>query len=161
PPNTTSHIQPLDQGIIANFKRHYRHYYIMGYLCPAIEAGKSPNKITMFPALEFCVQAWNAVTPRTISRCFRHAGFINPAIPQNTPEEDEEENLPLAVLAERLTTLANIPHTTDDVEQVLSEIEVIANDTCGALTDQEIVNEVLQEAGNVPAIHSEPDDEET
>ena len=24
PPNTTSHTQPMDQGIIANFKRHYR-----------------------------------------------------------------------------------------------------------------------------------------
>ena len=25
PPNTTSHTQPMDQGIIANFKRHYRY----------------------------------------------------------------------------------------------------------------------------------------
>ena len=48
PPNTTSHIQPMDQGIIANFKRHY---YIMAFVCPAIEAGRSPEKIRIFPAL--------------------------------------------------------------------------------------------------------------
>ena len=48
PPNTTSHIQPMDQGIIANFKRHYRHYDIMAFMCPAIEAGRSPDKITIF-----------------------------------------------------------------------------------------------------------------
>src|SRR5438128_3568408 len=28
PPNTTSKIQPMDTGIIAAFKRHYRHYQI-------------------------------------------------------------------------------------------------------------------------------------
>ncbi|CAL4178221.1 unnamed protein product [Meganyctiphanes norvegica] len=29
-PNTTSHSQPLDQGILANFKSHYRHMYTLG-----------------------------------------------------------------------------------------------------------------------------------
>ena len=28
PPNATSHLQPLDQGIIKNFKMHYRKYMI-------------------------------------------------------------------------------------------------------------------------------------
>ena len=71
--------------MIANFKLHYRHYYIMTFLCPAIEAERSPDKITMFPTLEFAVQAWNNVTSRTIARCFRHAGFINPAVPHKYP----------------------------------------------------------------------------
>ena len=161
PPNTTSHIQPMDQGIIANFKRHHRHYYIMAHLCPAIEAGRSPDKITMFPALEFCVQAWNNVTARTIARCFRRAGFINPAVPQNTPEEEEEENLPLAVLAERLTTVAQLPHTPEDVDRVLNEVEDVAYDTCGALTDQEIVNEVTLDAdGEALPDHEEIDEDQ-
>ena len=30
PPNTTSHSQPMDQGVIANFKHHYHFLYTMG-----------------------------------------------------------------------------------------------------------------------------------
>ena len=44
PPNTTSHTQPMDQGIIANFKSHYWHIYTLGHMCPALEAGKKPIK---------------------------------------------------------------------------------------------------------------------
>ena len=121
----------------------------MAFLCPAIEAGRSPDKITIFPALEFAVQAWNNVTARTISRFFRRAGFINPETIPNTPEEEEEDNLPLAVLAEKLSSV-NMPHTPEDVERILGEVEDHANDTCGTLTDQEIVNEVNQDFGGEP-----------
>ena len=66
PANTTSHVQPLDQGIIANFKRHYRYLYTMNWLCPAIEEGETLSKISMRPALQYCVKAWGMVTPRTL-----------------------------------------------------------------------------------------------
>ena len=39
PANTTSHTQPLDQGIIANTKCKYRHMYALGHLIPALNAG--------------------------------------------------------------------------------------------------------------------------
>ena len=48
------------------------------------------------------IQASDLVTPRTIARCFRHAGFKHPGVTENTPEEDEEEDLPLVQLATRL-----------------------------------------------------------
>ena len=66
PPNTTSHTQPLDQGIIANMKSHYRHLYTLGHLLPAMEA-KVPSKYNLFDALDFINQAWRLVTPRTIA----------------------------------------------------------------------------------------------
>ena len=50
-----------------------------------------------------------------------------------------------------------MPHTPDDVDQVLNEVENIANDTCGALTDQEIVDEVT---GNGDAAAGSPDGED-
>lgn len=42
PPNTTSLIQPLDAGIIANFKLHYRRMY-MNRLVPQVQPGSTED----------------------------------------------------------------------------------------------------------------------
>ena len=125
PPNTTSHSQPMDQGVIANFKRHYRFLYTMGYLCPAVESGKK-LQFNILNALKVVVQAWDMVTPRTISRCFRKAGFSNVAA--LTPEEEEEEDLPLSELARRLNSAGQLTEvgrqsTVDSLEHVLRKDE--------------------------------------
>lgn len=41
-PNTTSLIQPMDQGIIANFKRHYRSL-VLWHLIADIDASDAPG----------------------------------------------------------------------------------------------------------------------
>ena len=52
PPNTTSHWQPLDQGIIASFKLQYRRLWI-SYMLRQYEADKDPNKtITLLKAIQ-------------------------------------------------------------------------------------------------------------
>ncbi|PQM43520.1 hypothetical protein VC83_09647 [Pseudogymnoascus destructans] len=43
PPNTTSHWQPLDQGIIASFKLGYRKQWI-NYMLRQLKANKNPTK---------------------------------------------------------------------------------------------------------------------
>ena len=139
PPNTTSHTQPLDQGIIANMKSHYRHLYTLGHLLPAMEAGVR-STYNLFDALGVVTQAWGLVTPRTIARCFRRAGFKHPNITEPTPEEDEEENLPLTQLATRLTSVG-IPCDTAEVNRILTEEEGLQ--THGISTDDEIANAVL------------------
>ncbi|CAL4069779.1 unnamed protein product, partial [Meganyctiphanes norvegica] len=142
PPNTTSHTQPLDQGIIANFKSHYRHMYTLGYLCPAMEAGKPPA-FNLFDAIQVAAQAWSMVTPRTIARCFKRAGFKHPAVTEPTPEEEEEENLPLAQLAARLTCVG-IPCDTADADRILTEDDGLQTH---AISEEEIDNELLTPVG--------------
>ena len=139
PPNTTSHTQPMDQGIIANMKSHYRHLYTLGHLLPAMEA-KVRCTYNLFDALDVVSHAWSLVTPRTIARCFRRAGFKHPNITEPTPEEEEEENLPLAQLATRLTDVG-IPCDTTDVNRILTEDEGLQ--THGISTTDDIVNNVL------------------
>ena len=80
------------------------------------------------------------LTPRTIARCFRRAGFKHPNITEPTPEEDEEENLPLAQLATRLTGVG-IPCDTVEVNRILTEDEGLQ--THGISTDDEIANGIL------------------
>ena len=41
------------------------------------------------------LQAWDLVTPMTITRCCRHAGIKHPGGTGSTHDEDEEECLPL------------------------------------------------------------------
>jgi hypothetical protein len=73
PPNTTSKIQPMDGGVIHAFKCYYRRLMLTHQIC-LLEAG-NPTNINLLQALRFCNQAWDRITPETISNCFRHCGF--------------------------------------------------------------------------------------
>ena len=48
------------------------------------------------------LHAWDLVTPMTITRCCRHAGFKHPGGTGSANDEDEAECLPLVQLAARL-----------------------------------------------------------
>lgn len=78
PPNTTSVCQPLDQGVIQNFKVHYRTAIIKNLL-PSInfvDSAKTLIKtVNVLDALYFIKQSWEKVTPKTIENCFGKAGF--------------------------------------------------------------------------------------
>ena len=45
PPNATSKVQPLDQGIIRTWKAYYRKRWLM-YMVDQFEAGRNPLKTT-------------------------------------------------------------------------------------------------------------------
>nr|XP_022294775.1 tigger transposable element-derived protein 4-like [Crassostrea virginica] len=73
PPNTTSENQPMDQVIIKNLKVHYRERDLLRYIVD-IGQSKAPH-ISLLDAIHMLSQAWNCVTPQTITNCFRHAGI--------------------------------------------------------------------------------------
>ena len=72
PPNTTSLIQPLDQGIIHSFKSNYRKY-LMNFILSDID-GNFNQKIksyNIFDAIQNISLAWKNVSVQTIQNCFR------------------------------------------------------------------------------------------
>jgi hypothetical protein len=79
-PNLTSHIQPLDAGIIATFKCYYRSNFINYSLqrydseVPIAEI----YKINQLDAMKLAQDAWFSVTESTISNCFHKTGIISP-----------------------------------------------------------------------------------
>lgn len=75
PPNTTSHTQPLDAGIIHNFKTMYRSRLIRKRLL----AFKDNNlfSVDILTCLHMVRDCWDSVTKETIANCFRKTGFTN------------------------------------------------------------------------------------
>jgi hypothetical protein len=95
PPNMTAKLQPLDQGVIKNLKCHYR-YRILKKVIEQLEVNKKPM-ITLKDCVEYVTKSWNIdVKPKTISNCFKKAGFG-----QYSEWEDEDE-IPLVLIKENL-----------------------------------------------------------
>jgi len=83
PPNTTSLIQPMDQGIIANFKRLYRSL-VLRQLMTAIDkdiessmrVAELTMKLTLLDSLHMAKEAWGRITTETIVNCYRRTSFV-------------------------------------------------------------------------------------
>ena len=83
PPNTTSLIQPMDQGIIKNLKTVYRQelvhmtlaYIEENILNPSSNATDDSSKISILQAVSFVAKSCRAVKEATIINCFRKADF--------------------------------------------------------------------------------------
>ena len=77
PPNTTSVLQPMNQGVIRSLKVHYRGR-VVRRLCRALDKTKALPKISILRA---------TVLAQTIVKCFRKAGITpeaqNAAISKN------------------------------------------------------------------------------
>ena len=87
PPNTTSCLQPMDQGIIQNLKVFYRRQVVERIL-QSIDDGKPADSkvINVLDAIRMLHNAWHQVTAETIANCFKHAGFV-----PYTASHDESE----------------------------------------------------------------------
>ena len=93
PPNITSVVQPMDQGIICNFKKKFKDIYSQ-----VLIENESWDILKVCFAIE---KAWSRVTPQTIANTFRHSGFVQ-TLPEVEIEVVDEDDLPLAELIRRL-----------------------------------------------------------
>ena len=86
PPNTTSHLQPLDAGIIKSFKAHYKRNYCR-HILKLFEEGKDINKekVNIKNAIDYLADAWENVTDETIFNCWVKTGIL----PSNENDMDD------------------------------------------------------------------------
>uniref|UniRef100_H3AV61 HTH CENPB-type domain-containing protein n=1 Tax=Latimeria chalumnae TaxID=7897 RepID=H3AV61_LATCH len=89
-PNTTSHTQPLDSGVIRIFKFHYHHDLAMCTLRAADSGNTFKPDVLM--SITIRKKAWDLVEKETIANCFCHCGFTHeqPAGKDNVLEEESE-----------------------------------------------------------------------
>ncbi|GFU91541.1 tigger transposable element-derived protein 6 [Trichonephila clavipes] len=128
PPNSTSKLQPLDLGIIHNFKTFYRREVVKSVL-DNLENQQNVTTISILTALIMIDKAWRAVTPLTIHSCFKKSGFPSPNlvdVDDTLTEFSAEPSLWEALPEQDLTF--------DDYVLVDTDIAV-----WGALSDAEIV----------------------
>lgn len=76
PPNTTSKLQPLDQGIIKNFKSAYRKEVVRKLITDMEQ--QSALYINVLHAIRMIDKAWRSVLQTRISNCFKSCGFSLP-----------------------------------------------------------------------------------
>lgn len=140
PPNMTSVVQPMDQGVIKNLKHFYRCLVVQHLLTESSQ--KLP--ITLLDASRMCLNAWSKVSQKTITNCFRKAGFCRST---NPSELFDDEILPSPVAWED-----SIPF--DDYVNIDENIEI-----CGELSDADILSEVLNNK-NIPTEDDEDVEDE-
>jgi hypothetical protein len=74
PPNTTSVLQPLDQGIIQNIKQSYRKKLVKDMIS-SLEKNEIYRPINLYAAVNLLAECWDEVTDLCIKNCFAKAGW--------------------------------------------------------------------------------------
>ncbi|XP_066268105.1 tigger transposable element-derived protein 4-like [Branchiostoma lanceolatum] len=96
PPNTTSKLQPMDQGIIQTVKLKYRKRQLRRILqeleSDRVSTGPQiAKRLTLLEAIQWVKQAWDETTPETIQKCFGKAGFLEQSADVRDESMEDEE----------------------------------------------------------------------
>ena len=103
PPNTTSVLQPMDQGVLRSLKAHYRHR-VVRRLCRALDKTKTLPKISILQAMKILVSSWEAASAQIIVNYFKNAGITPEAQTAGITDADN----PFSNLTESLEQLLDI-----------------------------------------------------
>ncbi|GBC05996.1 hypothetical protein RclHR1_06540016 [Rhizophagus clarus] len=105
PPNTTSHLQPLDQGIIYSLKAQY-HKLLCKNRIRAYDLyddyDQIPPPVDILDSINLIAEAWKIVTKKTIINSCAKVGILSDDEPNTSDSNDSEveddiENLQLLI----------------------------------------------------------------
>jgi hypothetical protein len=166
PPNTTSRLQPMDQGIIELMKKHYRKRMIQKMLIAIGDGGKGDLPVfNVADAINMIKAAWGEISQSTIQKCFRKGGFVERselAAALDTEEihsdSDSEPGSSIIdsgqTLFERMAVHFADHMSYEDFLEVDSEVETREE----SLTDDDIIRKVSQ--NNHDSMVEEAEDDE-
>lgn len=137
PKNTTVKIQPLDQGIITNFKIKYRNELKQAVVQDPHNILELLKNINLKTSFYLAGAAWNKVKPTIINNCFIKA--LGPIL---DPEEVEDfESLMMSKIQAASTNIEADPDMQDP--EASAEIDEELS-ICQKLADEEILQEAVR-----------------
>ena len=157
PPNTTSIIQPMDQGVIKNLKTLYRKEVLSSIISEMDDqngsnetAVKIARQISILSAIYMIAKSWDSVTSTTISNCFRKGGLIHHG--EEVPQEGVEE-LPEEWVLEETYGM----DLSDFTAFVNFDKDIQCSSTC---TEADIVETITAKRARIEAQADEEEEEE-
>ncbi|XP_024049951.2 jerky protein homolog-like [Terrapene carolina triunguis] len=149
--NTTSKIQPLDQGIIATFKMNYHKALV--------------NKLNLLDVFNLGETAWLGITPSTIEKCWHRglkSAFVTESDDNQDKEEDEDENNFEGFMEEEAMEAERVyrelmAQSGIAVVQEWMEVDAICP-TYERLTDVDIIHNVAPQPPGASESVSNPED---
>lgn len=135
PPNSTSKTQPLDRGITASFKRHYRKRWVQ-YMIQEFDAERQPlQTMNVLKAIRWSIMAWSAVSTDTIIHCWQHSGLIpRPSTATSASTSTSTSTSPNAEAAQ----------TTSEVTELINELQR-QNRIASAINIQSFLNSIEEQ----------------
>lgn len=124
-------LQPLDLGIIRNFKVYYCQFLLRHVLAKVDERDSATDvakTVDMLTAVRWVALAWDKVKPDTISKCFRKAGILNSAMDVITCTGVQEETADPFLIADESMELQNLIDQTMAVEESCPVDEYLRGD---------------------------------
>ena len=165
PPNVTSHVQPLDQGIVAAFKAHYRRCFsLVRWIVQ--EAKKSENadtnlsdmKPSFYHMMEWCHRAWTKdVSRETNHNCWCQSKIMPGSwSAHNAVQQAVAQVTAVEQLQEELTTLSERAGDRIADSEFVSAVQFFELDgeaqTEEGLSDAQIVQMVSTQDVDTPEV---------
>lgn len=101
PPNVTPLIQPMDQNAIRLTKLFYRNSLLASIVATKNDVIAALKQLTLRDAVGYLDSAWQRLEKETIAKCWTNI------LSSIGDEEDYEEDIPLAILRERICSPIN------------------------------------------------------
>lgn len=174
PPNCTSIIQPLDQGIIHSFKAHYRKTFLNWCVVDLDNVNSMRGHANVKQALLWTVNAWEDVTLQTVKMCWKKCKILPITMQHDLIVDDERKHLAVESMIEyelnELISALNLGdvametreflnmHGEDEIEEPWSDEELLLI-ARGNKVSTEVDSEPFQQSGFLlPDLNENPDD---
>jgi hypothetical protein len=145
PPNTTSMLQPLDQGIIQCLKLKYRTK-LMRHTLQKVDydiitnVKDVPKHVSMLDAVKWTASSQREILATTVKKCFLKAGFPDNDAATSIPEEVPLDTTQLSELCAAMLTELELPAPMTGEEFVAFDESTAATDELPEDWEQQLVD---------------------